>query len=412
MNPAISKFFRPTAGRIKWLLAVLAAIIVAVVMIYTNTLVEDLRKNEENLAALYAEYTELLLNLDDPSTAVIDFFQNNLLPQIHFPMILTDQNGAPQMPYVYGTENVVVDTSVYTTPEQQMAYLIELVRQFGSENEPIVMHDSNGEPVQRLYYSNSEQITRLQMFPLLQFSAISGFIFIGFVGFNYIRRTEQSNIWAGMAKEAAHQLGTPLSSLMAWIEILKYDCDKRDQVEQAAHEMRVDIERLNKIADRFSKIGSRPDREDQNISALVEKVSRYYELRLPRLGKRVEVIRDFSDDIHAEVNSVLFEWVIENLIKNAAESMEQAAGAITLQMVREPQRTVINVTDTGKGMSTALKRSVFKPGFTTKKRGWGLGLSLCKRIIEEYHKGRIYIRDSAPGKGTTFTIEIPTKEEG
>ena len=213
-----------------------------------------------------------------------------------------------------------------------------------------------------------------------------------------------------MAKEAAHQLGTPLSSLLAWLEIIKFSSDDPQAVTETASEMEKDIQRLNTIAIRFSKIGSTPDKELINISKLIDNVCNYYDKRLPHLGKKIEIIRSLDDRIFVEVNIDLFAWVIENLLKNAAEAIEEKTGQIYIFMRVIPNNKIfIFVKDTGKGMTQKLKRQLFTPGFTTKKRGWGLGLSLCKRIVEEYHDGKIYVKESIIGKGTTFAIEIPIK---
>jgi hypothetical protein len=211
-----------------------------------------------------------------------------------------------------------------------------------------------------------------------------------------------------MAKEAAHQLGTPLSSLLAWLEILQMGKDDPDSVVQTAQEMQRDVERLNVIANRFSKIGSQPKLEDVVLGDLVEHVCLYFETRLPNLGRRIRLTRDIAPDVQANVNTDLFQWVLENLIRNAVDAIERQDGAIHIVVTQRPRGgAMITVTDNGKGMTAVVRSKVFQPGFTTKRRGWGLGLSLSRRIVEEYHAGRIYVKETQPGTGTTFTVELP-----
>lgn len=236
------------------------------------------------------------------------------------------------------------------------------------------------------------------------------FIFIGYMAFSSIRRSEESRVWVGMAKEAAHQLGTPLSSLFAWLEILKINKNIPESIESTVSEMKSDLDRLNKITTRFSKIGSAPENRLMDIAAFIDNVCQYFERRLPHLGKKIEIIKNLEFNTYfASLNDELFEWVIENLLKNAAEAIEDRNGTVLISVYKNVRKKiVISVKDDGKGMTSKIKRQVFYPGFTTKKRGWGLGLSLSKRIIEDYHNGKIYIKESLPGKGTTFIIELPS----
>jgi hypothetical protein len=246
---------------------------------------------------------------------------------------------------------------------------------------------------------------------------------IGYLTFSYLKRSEQSNIWVGMAKETAHQLGTPLSSLLGWAEMLRLSASEPDEVKKIAEEIDRDIERLNRITVRFSKIGSVPDLKPQNIVQVVAEVMSYFEGRnmvahaagmiakAPPLRKNIklELVTD-EDEILIKINRELFEWVIENLIKNAYEAIEGAEGAIQVNINHAPRREAvfIDVADTGKGITLRKKNDVFRPGYSTKKRGWGLGLSLARRIIQEYHHGKLFVKESQPGKGTTFRIRLRT----
>ncbi len=407
----LRKVVQPTASKIKWLLLFLAALIIAVIMAYTSLLVDELRERQSKLVNIYGSYLSTVLSKEDVSSEDFDFLVEQIVPGIDFPLITTDNNDEPSLPFEDYALNVEIDTGIYKTQAAKREYLVGMINNIRTVKDPIVLYDSEGDVLQKFYMDDSDTVNRLKLFPLIQLLVVGGFILIGYVGVNYIRVSEQKNVWAGMAKEAAHQLGTPISSLMAWLEIIKLDDVGQEQVGEAVREMQRDLDRLSRIADRFSKIGSKPDRKQSNIAGLIRKVAEYYEYRLPRLGKKVEMLRDLPQSARAEVNPVLFEWVIENLIKNAAESMEDGQGSIAISLQEEDKKTIILVKDSGKGMNASLRRNVFKPGFTTKKRGWGLGLSLCKRIVEEYHNGRIYIKDSVPGKGTTFAIELKRAAE-
>jgi signal transduction histidine kinase len=209
-----------------------------------------------------------------------------------------------------------------------------------------------------------------------------------------------------MAKETAHQLGTPLSSLMGWLERLKSAIPVSPAQMDTLHEMERDVERLNKVAARFSKIGSKPDLKEENVTAVIEGVIQYISRRLPRSGKRVELLLETPDEYRARINRELFEWVVENLTKNALDAMEEPSGKISFAIAEAGTKLTIDVTDTGKGIDPKFHKEIFRPGYSTKKRGWGLGLSLSKRIIEDYHRGKLFVKSSLPGEGTTFRIRL------
>jgi signal transduction histidine kinase len=231
------------------------------------------------------------------------------------------------------------------------------------------------------------------------------FVFVGYLSFSHIKRNEQSNIWVGMAKETAHQLGTPLSSLLGWIELLRMMPEDTDQVLEAADEMQRDVDRLTKVAQRFSKIGSAAQVQTVEVHAILEHIMTYFERRLPHLGKRVTLKLDEGYPVWVAINVDLFEWVFENLIRNAADAIDRSDGEIKLR-VREVRNTaVIDISDNGRGIDQKIRKDIFRPGFSTKSRGWGLGLSLAKRIVEEYHGGKIVVKESSP-KGTTFRIRL------
>ena len=261
---------------------------------------------------------------------------------------------------------------------------------------PIYM-DGVGE--QYVCYDESDILLLLSYYPYIQLCVVLLFLFICLVAVVSSKRAEQNRVWVGLSKETAHQLGTPISSLMAWVEILK---DKYPN-DELLPDMEHDVERLQRVAERFSKIGSNPEHTTEDVVSVVEGAVEYVKRRSP---SKVEYVVNFPKrPLLVRMNAPLIEWVIENLCKNAVDAMG-GNGVITVTVAHDEQKAYIEVADTGKGISKANRRMVFEPGFTTKKRGWGLGLSLAKRIMEEYHKGRIFVKKSAPGKGTTFRMEL------
>jgi signal transduction histidine kinase len=258
-----------------------------------------------------------------------------------------------------------------------------------------------------VHYGESTLITRLRYLPYIELAVVALFIFIGYVSFSYIKRSEQSNIWVGMARETAHQLGTPISSMMGWVELLRLQTGASDpKIVETLHDMDNDLQRLQKIANRFSRIGSKPDLKEENLIEIIGKVIAYFQRRIPQTGKRVQIALEYTSPVAANVNSELFEWVIENLIKNGLDAIETGAGKITIAVSDRADTVNIDVIDTGKGIDVTYRKEVFRPGFSTKKRGWGLGLSLSQRIIESYHRGKLILKESKPGSGTTFRIKL------
>lgn len=394
--------FNPTGKQIKLLLVILASIIVSMVLMYTQIMVRELQVREDSAISYYADILRYIAQSENENIDLI--FLDRFTPTITFPVINTDPNDEPLAPFQENTLNIKFDAA--KPQKKQHEDLVKLIAKMRENYAPIVIKDSHGQVIQKIFYANSDLVKRLTWLPVVEIVAVSLFIFMGYVGFNYLKRIEQSHLWVGLAKEAAHQLGTPLSSMLAWTEIVKMNINDPRQVLDVMEEMQHDIDRLNKIAQRFSKIGSKPERKNENLGKLIENVAKYFEHRLPHLGKRVEIIRELSPNVCFDVNADLFEWVIENLLKNGAESIETKNGLIQISLVDLKDKIQILVRDNGKGMTPAVRRDAFRPGFSTKKRGWGLGLSLCKRIIEEYHGGKIIIKESGLGKGTVFSIEL------
>jgi two-component sensor histidine kinase len=400
---------------IKTVLLIAGLTIVVGTLYLTQRLMEDIRTRETELLNLYADVHEYYLNsftLDDADSGadnseILFMLIEKMYPALNLPVITTDKDDIPIPPYDMWSMNI--DLSDIPVDKQE-EYMQEYVYEMGKKYNPLLQVDRQGgneKVLQKIYYSDSELVAILQWFPIAVIVVIIGLLWFAYVALRNSRKSEESLVWVGMAKEAAHQLGTPLSSLMAWIEIIRYGKDEPEQIEMTIPEMTKDIERLNTIAKRFSKIGSIPDKEESNLTELIDNVCRYFELRLPHLGKKVDIQKDLQAQVKANINVDLLEWVIENLLKNASEAIEDLSGTVTIVMYKDSNDIIhIRVHDTGKGMTNRTKKRIFNAGFTTKKRGWGLGLALTKRIVEEYHNGKIYVKETQVGKGTTFAIEL------
>ena len=330
-------------------------------------------------------FSELRQVLDD---LIKSFISEVVVNSASVPVIFTDKS-----------QTKVLDFgNIDSTKLKDNAYLTALIAEMRSENEPIEIHLSD-DTTNYIFYQDSTLLTRLKYYPIIQFIFIGLFILIAYWLFSMARKAEQNQVWAGMAKETAHQLGTPLSSLMAWMELFKAQGLDKDTI----NEVNKDLNRLETIADRFSKIGSAPTLEKENINLVMDNAINYMKVRSSK--KIIFNMPVPNTETAANINIPLFEWVIENLIRNAIDAMN-GAGEITISITDQIQQVYIDITDTGKGIPYSKQKSVFQPGFTTKKRGWGLGLSLTKRIIEEYHNGKIFIKKSEVNKGTTFRIVL------
>jgi len=281
------------------------------------------------------------------------------------------------------------------------SYLKNKLRSFKSQNEPIVWIDPQDSKRRNLYYyGESRLLTEVRYYPIVQLIIVGLFIIITILALRSSYRSVQNQVWAGMAKETAHQLGTPVSSLRGWVEMLK----QSDNNNKLVSELEKDVGRLELVSDRFGKIGSKPQLEMREIIGQISAMVDYMKKRAP--GKvNFSITHGNDKEIYASISPPLFDWVIENLLKNSLDAME-GTGNITINIENLQDKVQIDLTDTGKGIPLAMQRKVFKPGYTTKKRGWGLGLSLSKRIIEQFHKGEIFVKHSEPGKGTTFRIVL------
>jgi len=284
----------------------------------------------------------------------------------------------------------------------------KLVREFKSLNPPIeiTFGDEERQVTQYVYYGESPTVQMLRYFPYIQIVLLGLLLAIGYTTYSSISRSEQSNLWVGMAKEAAHQLGTPISSLFGWIQLLKDEYRYDDNATNIAREIEKDIDRLKGVAERFGKIGSEPELRPQKIKPALEQVLNYMERRIPRIGKKVEVRCELKTDAMVNMNPELFQWAIENIVKNSMDAIKDSAGEayVSVTSFRQENDVIIDIEDSGAGMPISHIKNIFKPGFSTKKRGWGLGLSLTKRIIEEYHQGSVFVLRSELEEGTTFRI--------
>ena len=339
---------------------------------------------------LYYKESKVFTELQEVMDGIIrSFISETVMSTAAVPVIYTDSTRTQVIEH----GNIEVEVARDTTA---MLARIALMEQ---ANPPIAI-ELPGKGRNYIFYEESLVITQLRYFPYVQLVILGLFLLVAYALFSIFRNAEQNQVWVGMAKETAHQLGTPLSSLMAWMELLK----SRNADPEAITEMRKDLDRLEVITERFSKIGSAPDLTPEKLYHMLRATVLYLRPRLPARA-RIEVAMPLDAELTVPLNRALFSWVIENLIRNAVDAME-GEGSITIEMHEDAGVVHIDVTDSGKGIPAAQHRTVFAPGFTTKKRGWGLGLSLSKRIIEQYHKGRIFVKRSAPGKGTTFRITL------
>lgn len=398
-------------SRWKWYLAIIGVIIVAISTIYTNYLVVQLREQEERRLALFSRGQEIMGSVDGETY--------NTMPQIFRELVETIAVFDPSIPMILTDDHYnIVDArnfwrldSTIATPADT-AYIKGILDQLiMSRREPIIIKDDLGMIISKIYFDDSHLLTLLKYYPIFQFILIGLFIGFGYLGFSSSRRNEQNRVWVGMAKETAHQLGTPIAAILGWIEHLRSTHEGDEMTQEVVNELEHDVDRLTLVADRFSKIGSEPELAQTNMYEAIERCRIYMQKRAPR-----KVVFDFPipDDTPqysgVKINNHLFDWVVENLMRNALDAMENGKGSISGKIYEEGQWVCVDISDSGHGIPSNKFKTVFQPGFTTKKRGWGLGLSLAKRIIENYHGGKIFVKESVIGKGTTFCIKLPKSD--
>jgi K+-sensing histidine kinase KdpD len=375
--------------RSKWrtVLLILALVIAASSFWFTSELVSNLAKEERKKIKIWADASKELQEV--PLTGDVPLYLYEIIQENQtIPRILTDENG-----------NIITSMNLNPKHENDSAYLREQIEKMKKTHKPIVIVLSD-KSKNYIYYDDSILLKQLSYYPLIQFAIIFLFLVVVYIALSISETSEQNRLWVGMSKETAHQLGTPISSLLAFVEMLKL----RNPDDELAHEAEKDVQRLEKITERFSRIGSEPILTETDITEVIVRSVAYLKTRT---SPNIVYEQDFdaSKAVYAPVNAALFEWVIENLWKNALDAMNNM-GEMSISIKDNHQYVYIDIMDTGKGIPKRKFQSIFKPGYTTKARGWGLGLSLAKRIIEIYHKGKIYVRYSEPGRGSTFRIVL------
>jgi signal transduction histidine kinase len=395
-SPASMEFYKDNTN-LKWIILVVSVLISAGTIFFTDVLVTQLKQRERNQVKLFAKALEYTNN--DTGNEILFITEEIIYKNNSIPTILVDEKGT----IVY-YNNIDIDS--LWSKEKKEGVLQNELKKMKEAYPPIdILLKDEGQHVfaiQKVYYRNSFLLAELIAFPYVETSILAIFGFIAYLAFNYSKTSEQNRVWVGLAKETAHQIGTPLSSLMAWIEVLRDDPELKNK--GFVDELDKDIRKLRVVTERFSSIGSTPALKKENIYQLVNNVVGYLQ---PRVSAKVKIeVYTLSETILANVNAPLFEWVLENLCKNAVDAMENT-GTIAIKILRGSDGKVfIDISDTGKGIPKKMVQNVFKPGYTTKKRGWGLGLALAKRIIEMYHNGKIFVKLSEESQGTTFRIEL------
>jgi len=373
---------------------------------YTQDVVRRLKEDSRKVLTTYAKLWQLVASGSEGGQEVSVLFEE-VIQKSSFPIVITDPQGDP----IAWREIQKVPEDDTTAAGRQK--LKEIIQNMDKSNEPIsIYYEANGEKrlLNLLHYGDPHWIARLHYIPLIEIGIMTLFVVIGFLGFLNVKRSEQQSIWVGMAKETAHQLGTPISSLLGWLEHLRASRGASEPgVVNLASEMEKDIQRLEKIAARFSQIGSPPELTSVDLNQVAQEVAEYYRQRLPYSGLGVKIQENYQGENQVPGNAELLSWVLENLVKNSLEAVDAKNGVveITAQTDAKKRCAIMTVIDNGKGIPAKDQKKVFYPGFTTKKRGWGLGLSLAKRIVEEYHRGKIYLTESIPGVRTEFRIHLP-----
>ncbi len=360
-------------------------------LIYTQSLVKSLKEEERKKVEMWAQATRLINSAD--STQNLDFLLSIIENNSTVPVILTD-----------GHDNIIALRNIESGRNNKSGPKGTSLEKMKSENDPIIVDLGSGF-INKIYYKDSIILTQLIYYPYVQLGLIIMFILVSYQALSSSRKAEQNREFVGMSKETAHQLGTPTTSLSGWVEILQNNYPEIPVTKELA----MDVKRLEKVTERFSKIGSKPELSEENIISLVQNSVDYLK---SRSSNKVLFVLTFSpdDEILVPVNPALFEWVIENVCKNAVDAIE-GSGEVTIRVSEADKYAIIDISDTGKGIPKSAYKKIFNPGYTTKKRGWGLGLSLSKRIIDEYHHGRIFVKSSEIGKGSCIRIMMKKSRE-
>ena len=378
-------------GQFKGFIFLCGVIIVLGVLFYTQYLVEQLRMEARRSLTMNIEHYRFLLDNASPQQAF------ETIQRIDIPIILTDEEGNPKFWKNLSIDPADTSAAAFKKLESSMHHMDKI-------SEPIAIEYSQGQK-DYFHYGDSNLISQLRALPVMGIVAAGLFILIGYFGFKNIKDSEQRAVWVGMARETAHQLGTPLSSLLGWMELLK-----AGEVDDALYgEMERDISRLEQITKRFSQIGSEVHMRRAKIVPVVKESVNYYRRRIPQSGQKIQLLEEYHSDPEAVINPDLLGWVVENLIRNGLDALIDNAGSVTVAVSSNDSRAYIDVSDTGCGIDPRNRRNIFRPGYTTKSRGWGVGLSLARRIIQNYHGGKLFIKESRLERGTTMRIMIPVK---
>lgn len=376
-------------NRLKYVLFMVAVLIGVGSLYYTNKMVDKLANEERKKVERWAEATSLIVN-SDPTGENILFLVEIIQDNETIPVLVVDEN-----------DSIIYNRNIDSLRMQNPKFARKQLLKMKENSVPIEIDLGNSK--QYLYYDRSIILTNLSYYPLVQLGVIVLFILVAYFAFSSSRKAEQNQVWVGLSKETAHQLGTPISSLLAWKEIIK----STSTDEQMVAELEKDVERLEKITERFSKIGSKPKLSEEDLNPVINSTVSYL---TPRTSDRVEFRVSLPDQpVVIPINAPLFEWVLENICKNAMDAIE-GKGYVSIHVIDNIKYVFVDIEDNGKGIQRSKVKTIFKPGYTTKDRGWGLGLSLTKRIVEEYHGGKIFVADSEPGKGTTIRIILNRKD--
>ena len=380
-------------GNIKGFIFLAGVFLVIGLLSYTSFLSRELREDNREVVKLYAEIIAGAVN--DDSNSNIDFIFENIIKKVKFPIIQSDMEKNPQL-----WTNLPIEVS---TDEDRLSF----IKSMDVINKPIplVYYDENSEPITFgfLHYGDSYLIQKIKIWTYVEIISIGLFICIGFIGFSYIKHSEKQNIWIGLSRETAHQLGTPVSALLGWLDYLKHE---KTDLEKVLPEIESDIERLQQVNRRFSKMGSKPEVEYFNLSKRISSTLEYLEKRMPSLGGKVILINNIDSDVKIKANGTLISWAVENLVRNGIDSIDKENGRIEVALKQDVNYVKIHITDNGCGIPKKDWKNIFRPGFTTKNSGWGLGLSLCQRIINDVHGGKVSVLASNISEGTTFEIAI------
>lgn len=387
-------------GNIKAALFVGAVILVAGLLFYTNSVIKDLRQESRETVSIYAQL--IATGITETTDTELDFVFREIIQKVRFPIIHSDAEGTP-----------VNWRNLPKSGELQTEAVRRIMKDMDSQNTPIPLVITVPDPESTdprrivmgyLHYGDSTLIRQLQLLPYIEIGVVALFVFLGYSGFQVIRRNEKQHIWLGMARETAHQLGTPVSSLMGWLERLE---DRPEEAKEVSGLMATDIARLRHISDRFARMGSSPGLEEIDLGNLISGTVDYFQTRLPHTGKNITLDVEEGAPLVVHGTPILLSWALENIVKNAIDSMDKPEGRVCITVNQEETKAVISVQDNGKGIPRREWKNVFRPGYSTKERGWGLGLSLAKRIVEEFQGGSVRVGSSEIGKGTTFEIRLP-----